>query len=51
MALTRKMLRSMGLAEEQVEAIIDAHVEAVDALKGFEDMMSGSSIKSVIKFK
>ena len=36
MALTRKMLRSMGLAEEQVEAIIDAHVEAVDALKGFE---------------
>ena len=36
MALTRKMLRSMGLAEEQVEAIIGAHAEAVDALKGFE---------------
>lgn len=33
MSLTRGMLKGMGLTEEQVGAIIDAHAETVDGLK------------------
>lgn len=33
MALTRKYLKSMGLTEEQVESIIDAHTETLEGLK------------------
>lgn len=33
MALTRKLLKSLGLSEEVQEAIIDAHTETVAALK------------------
>lgn len=33
MALTRKMLKAMGIEEEKIEQIIDAHSETVDALK------------------
>lgn len=33
MALTRALLKSMELTEEQVQAIIDAHRETVDGLK------------------
>ena len=33
MSLTRGMLKGMGLTEEQVGAIIDAHSETVDGLK------------------
>lgn len=33
MSLTRSMLKGMGLTEEQVGAIIDAHTETVDGLK------------------
>lgn len=33
MALTRKLLKGMGLTDEQVDSIVDAHVETVDALK------------------
>lgn len=33
MALSRSMLKGMGLTEEQVSAIVDAHTETVDALK------------------
>lgn len=33
MALTRKYLKSMGLTEEQVDSIIDAHTETLDGLK------------------
>ena len=36
MALTRKMLKSMGLTEEQIETVIDAHTEALDAFKGYK---------------
>jgi len=32
MALTRKALKAMGLTEEQVESIIEAHAETVDGL-------------------
>ena len=36
MALTRKMLRELGLGEEAIETVIDAHTQTVDALKGYE---------------
>lgn len=32
MALTRKMLKALGLSEETIETIVDAHVETVTAL-------------------
>lgn len=34
MALTRKLLKGMGLTDEQVDTIIEAHTETVDGLKG-----------------
>lgn len=34
MALTRKLLKGMGLTDEQVDTIIEAHTDTVDALKG-----------------
>lgn len=33
MALTRKLLKSMGIEEEKIDQIIEAHSETVDALK------------------
>lgn len=33
MGITRKMLKGMGLNEEQVDTIIEAHTETVDGLK------------------
>ena len=33
MALTRKMLKSMGLTDEQVDTIIEAHTETTEGLK------------------
>lgn len=33
MAFTRKFLKALGITDEQVESIIDAHAEVVDALK------------------
>ena len=33
MALTRKMLKAMGIEEEKIDQIIEAHAETVDALK------------------
>lgn len=33
MALTRRMLKAMGIEEEKIEQIIDAHAETVDSLK------------------
>ena len=33
MALTRKALKAMGLTEEQVDSIIEAHTETIDGLK------------------
>ena len=33
MALTRKMLKAMGIEEDKIDQIIEAHAETVDALK------------------
>lgn len=37
MALTRKSLKAMGLTDEQVDSIIEAHTETVNALKDERD--------------
>lgn len=37
MALTRKMLKAMGIEDEKIEQIIDAHTETVGALKDERD--------------
>lgn len=37
MALTRKMLKAMGLSEETIETIIEAHVDTVSALTNERD--------------
>ena len=37
MAFTRKMLKAMGIEEEKIDQIIDAHSETVDALKAERD--------------
>ena len=36
MALTRKLLKGMGLTDEQVDTIIEAHTETVDGLKAYK---------------
>ena len=33
MALTRKLLKGMGLTDEQMDTIIEAHTDTVDGLK------------------
>ena len=37
MGFTRKMLKAMGIEEEKIDQIIDAHSETVDALKADRD--------------
>lgn len=37
MALTRKMLKAMGIEDEKIDQIIEAHSETVDALKTERD--------------
>lgn len=39
MALTRKLLRSMGIDDDKVDQIIDAHTETVDGLKDERDRL------------
>ena len=37
MALTRSFLKGMGITDEQISAIIEAHTESTDALKAQRD--------------
>lgn len=43
MSITRKFLKGMGLTEEQVDTIIDAHTETVDGLKKDIEKYRGDS--------
>lgn len=43
MGLTRKGLKAMGLTEEQVDSIIEAHAETVDGLK---DKLKAAEVES-----
>ena len=45
MALTRKLLKGMGLTEEQVDTIIEAHTDTVDGLKADIDKYKGDAAK------
>ena len=45
MALTRKMLKAMGIEEEKIDQIIDAHTETVDAIKTERDTYKGEAEK------
>lgn len=49
MSFTRKMLKAMGIEEEKIDQIIDAHREVVDSLKVEKDKLSEklSSLKDV----
>ena len=38
MALTRKMLKAMGIEDDKIEMIISEHLESVDALKKERDL-------------
>ena len=45
MAFTRKMLKAMGIEEEKIDQIIDAHSETVDALKADRDAYKEDAAK------
>lgn len=47
MALTRKMLKAMGIEEEKIEQIIEAHAESTDALKKERDTYRADAEKLV----
>ena len=43
MSLTRKMLKAMGIEEEKIDQIIDAHTETVTALKEERDALKADA--------
>jgi coenzyme F420-reducing hydrogenase delta subunit len=45
MALTRKMLKAMGIEDEKIDQIIEAHTETTDALKADRDKYKGDAEK------
>lgn len=45
MALTRKMLKAMGIEDEKIDQIIEAHGETVDALKSERDQYKDAAEK------
>ena len=45
MTLTRKMLKAMGIEEEKIDQIIEAHTETVDVLKADRDKNKEAAIK------
>lgn len=51
MSLTRKMLKAMGIEEEKIDQIIEAHSETVDSLKADRDTYKedADKLKSVQK--
>ena len=45
MSLTRKMLKAMGIEEEKIDQIIEAHIEVTDGLKADIDKYKGDAEK------
>lgn len=45
MAFTRKMLKALGIEDDKIEQIMDAHTEVVDALKEQRDGYKGDADK------
>ena len=46
MALTRKMLKAMGIEDEKIDQIIEAHTDVTDALKADRDKYKADAEKS-----
>lgn len=46
MALTRKMLKAMGIEDEKIDQIIDEHAESVNALKAQRDEFKDAAGKA-----
>ena len=46
MALTRKMLKAMGIEDEKIDQIIEEHAESVDALKAQRDEFKEAADKA-----
>lgn len=46
MSLTRKMLKAMGIEDEKIDQIIDAHTEVTDALKADRDKYKADAEKA-----
>lgn len=46
MALTRKLLKGMGLTDEQIDSVIDAHTETVEGLKGQIESLKSDAEKA-----
>lgn len=47
MAFTRKMLKALGIEDDKIDQIMDAHVEVVDALKADRDTYKADAEKLV----
>lgn len=47
MSITRKMLKGMSLTDEQIDTIIEAHTETVDALKDERDKFKADAEKLI----
>ena len=45
MSLTRKMLKAMGIEDEKIDQIIEAHTETIDALKQERDQYTTAAEK------
>lgn len=48
MSITRKMLKGMSLTEEQIDTIIEAHTETVDALKDERDKFKADAERLLV---
>lgn len=46
MAFTRKMLKALGIDDEKIEQIMDAHTEVTDVLKSERDKYKGEAEKA-----
>ena len=46
LALTRKMLKAMGIEDEKIDQIIEEHAESVDALKAQRDELKEAAGKA-----
>lgn len=51
MSITRKMLKGMSLTEEQIDTIIEAHTETVDALKDERDKFKADAERLLVAEK
>ena len=49
MALTRKLLKGMGLTDEQVDTIIEAHSDTVDGFSALASRFLGQDVTGQVE--